>query len=635
MSAVPARLRRAVPAAVALAVCLAFGLATVRPVIDDEEAARIAAPFGFERVLLNTAPAGARDQRAVAPQLAGIGAWISAVGAAVGLTDLRGLGRSADACLVDPRDDSVRLLPVPGGGGPVYRPVELRPTGLPYDTTMAPMGCVPADVNADGAMDVTVYYWGRSPVMFLGTPAAAGVLSAAAFRAVELVSPMRVWNTSAMAIADVDGDGELDFIVGNYFPDGARVLDPAAADDDRMEMQASMGLARNAGTSALLLARPTGGAGEPPTLTDASNAFPGDSASSWTLAFGLQDLTGDLRPELYVANDFGPDQLLVNHSTPGRVRLEQVHGRRDLLTPRSEVLGHDSFKGMGVAFSYGAGQELPSIVVSNITTPYALHESNFVFVPTGPGASLLAGEMPFDERAEELGMARSGWAWDVKAGDFDNSGTDEFLQATGFLAGTVNRWPQLQELAMGNDDLLHLPAVWPEFQVGDDLSGHEPNPFWVRGAGGRYWDVAPHLGIAEPDVTRGLAVGDVDGDGLLDALVANQWQDSVLLHNVGTAAGAAAGLRVLRAGAGGALRDAVGARVEWISEGIERRTQIYPSNGHAGVSAPNAHLVLPGGAPATVTVSWLEDSGPRTATLEVPPGHHTVLLDPDGTATLR
>jgi hypothetical protein len=108
-----------------------------------------------------------------------------------------------------------------------------------------------------------------------------------------------------------------------------------------------MGKARNAGTNRLLLAVPTGRPGEPPRLTDASTAFPGDSAQSWTLATGLQDLTGDGLPELYVANDFGPDQLLVNTSTPGTVRLTEVTGKRDLVTPRSEVLGHDSFKGMG------------------------------------------------------------------------------------------------------------------------------------------------------------------------------------------------------------------------------------------------------------------------------------------------
>ena len=627
--------RRLVPAAVAALLCVGAGMGTVRPDVDGSERTRLAERFGFERVLLNAAPARDRDERVVAPGLEGIRGWISAVGAAVGLTDLRGLGRAADACLVDPRDDTVTVLPVPGAGGPDYPRFTLTPQGLPYDSTMAPMGCVPADVNADGAMDVTVYYWGRSPVMFLGSSAADPAPSAADFRPAELVSPMQVWNSTALAVADADGDGEVDVLVGNYFPDGARVLDPSATQDDRMRMQHSMGRAGNAGPNRLFLATPTGEPQAPPRLADASTPFPDRSARSWTLAFGLQDLTGDLRPEIYVANDFGPDQLLVNDSESGHPRFEAVEGDRDLLTPRSQVLGHDSFKGMGVAYTYGSGDELPSIAVSNITTPYALHESNFLFVPDGDGSELLRGTLPFTERSEELGIARSGWSWDIKAADFDNAGGDELLQATGFLKGEENAWPRLQELAMGNDALTDLPAAWPDFEAGDDVSGHEHNPFWVRAEDGRYTDLAAAVGIGHPDVSRGLAVGDVDGDSRLDVLVANQWEDSVLLQNTGSGTGAAADLRIVRPGGGGELRDLIGARLDWTTRDGPQRLQLYPSNGHAGVSAPAAHLALPGGEATEVEISWRDATGTRSTTVRVGPGHQTVLINPDGTATLR
>jgi len=60
------------------------------------------------------------------------------------------------------------------------------------------------------------------------------------------------------------------------------------------------------------------------------------------------------------------------------------------------------------------------------------------------------------------------------------------LQATGFLAGTVNRWPQLQETAMSNDLVLSHPELWPDFTEGADLSGHDHNTFFARVADGRY-----------------------------------------------------------------------------------------------------------------------------------------------------
>ncbi|MQA63427.1 MAG: hypothetical protein GEU86_18505 [Actinophytocola sp.] len=553
-------LRRAVVPTLCLVLCLVAGFLTIRPSQGEAAADEIAGGFGFDTVALNSAPRDAKSLRDVQPGLERIRAWISAVGAAVAVTDLRGQGRAGDACLVDPRDDSATVFAVPGSGGTEYPRFTLEPDGLPYDSTMAPMGCVPADFDEDGSMDFLVYYWGRSPVLFLNQGGAAP--EAIGFRAHELVNPMQVWNTSALAVADADGDGDghLDVMAGNYFPDGARVLDPEATGDQRMRMQHSMGKARNGGTNRLLLTTPTGEAGAMPEIADASTALPQRSANAWTLAFGWQDLTGNQLPDLYVANDFGPDNLLVNSSTPGTVRFDEVTGRRDLTTPGSQVLGRGSFKGMGVAFNYSPGDDLPMIMVSNITSPFALQESNFAFVADGDRSELLAGRAPYAQAAERLGLARSGWSWDVKSGDFDNSGTEELLQTTGFLKGERNRWPELQELAMGNDDLLLRPEAWPKFGPGDDLSGHEHNPLWVRGDDGRYFDVAERLDIGHTHLSRGLAFGDVDGDGGLDALVANQWEDSVLLRNRTPHADSAAFLRLLRPGAGGGLVDAIGCR---------------------------------------------------------------------------
>ena len=73
--------------------------------------------------------------------------------------------------------------------------------------------------------------------------------------------------------------------------------------------------------------------------------------NGWTLALAARDLNGDLLPELYIANDFGPDRLMVNISRPGKPSFKLAEGRRDWLTPRSSVLGQDSFKGMGADFS--------------------------------------------------------------------------------------------------------------------------------------------------------------------------------------------------------------------------------------------------------------------------------------------
>ncbi len=568
-----------------------------------------------------------QQQRPVAPALTRIRRWISAVGASVAVTDLRGLGRDADGCLTDPRDDKVRVFPVPGGGGPQYPTFELKPTGLRYDATMAPIGCVSSDINQDGRSDFIVYYWGRSPVIFLNTAPRGATPSASTFRAEELVDPMQVWNTTALNVLDVDGDGRLDIMVGNYFPDGAKVLDPKATNDDYMAMQRSMGAAHNGGVNRLYLGQGARADGTP-VFKDVSNALPSESARSWTLAFGAQDLTGDDRPEIYVANDFGPDQLLVNHSTPGNVSLTPVTGDKDLTTPKSKVLGNDSFKGMGVVFTYRNGQPLPNIAVSAITTPWALEESNLYFQPTGSGTQLLAGKVPYRDQSTTVGIAHSGWSWDLKAVDLTNSGQDSLIQANGFIKGTKNFWPRLQELAMGNDQILSDPFFWPTIGPDDDLSGHEAVRVWLP-AGNRYVEAGAALGFTGDYPTRGIAVSDVNGDGKLDFLIATQWGPSYAYIN-NSKAGPGLDVRVVKKTPTGATTPLIGATATLTcSNGVSHVAQLYPANGHSGVSGTSLHFALPTGSATNcrVKTSWTDASGRHTTTTAVTSGTEQIVVN--------
>src|SRR5207253_4741204 len=149
----------------------------------------------------------------------------------------------------------------------------------------------------------------------------------------------------------------------------------------------------------------------------------------------------DLLPEVYFANDFGPDVLLHNLSRPGVLRFEVLTGEPGFTTPSSKVLGKDSFKGMGVDFADLNGDGLLDIYVSNIAAEYALEESHFIFLSTGRLDLMKQRIAPYVESSEALGLSRSGWGWDTRFGDFNNDGVVEALQAVGFMNGTVNRWP--------------------------------------------------------------------------------------------------------------------------------------------------------------------------------------------------
>ncbi|MBO0858053.1 MAG: CRTAC1 family protein [Chloracidobacterium sp.] len=621
------------------------------PELSAAERSRIASRFSFEASALPELPGGnAKSIRSVHPSLKHIAAWISSVGAAVALNDLDGDGFANDVCYVDVRKNQVVVTPAPGQGAGRYSPFKLSPKTLPYnDATMAPMGALPGDFNEDGLRDVLVYYWGRTPIVFFQRAVGEGPFSRDRFVERELIpqgATIERWYTNAATQADLDGDGHVDLIIGNYFPDGARILDERGAGVEHM--QDSMSRAYNGGYNRIL--RWTGaerGAEPSARFEEQPGVLSEEIARGWTLGAGAADLDGDLLPEIYFANDFGPDRLLHNRSTPGHLSFELIEGRRTLTTPRSKVLGHDSYKGMGVDFGDVNGDGLFDIFVSNIAAEYALEESNFVFLNTGNLRLMSQGVAPFVDQSESMGVSRSGWGWEARLGDFDNDGVLELLQAAGFLKGSVNRWPELHEIAMGNDQLLRHTPSWHHFRPGDDIGGNVHNPFYVRSESGRYYDISPELGLNQRRTSRGIATADVDRDGLLDYAVANQWEDSWFYHNTSPRHGAYLGLDLrlpldgqrvdetrsltMEESRRSHTRPAIGATARVLLPGGRVLVaQVDGGNGHSGKRSPEIHLGLgqvPAGAPVEVELRWRDPQGRvRTETRGLLPGWHTLLL---------
>lgn len=610
------------------------------PAVSHANKSSLAEQFQFRRYIMPTIPGQATASvRNVNPSLDRIKSWISSVGAGVALGDLDRNGLPDDACLIDTRTNTARVAPVPGSIQR-YSPFDLQPAPLAYDETMAPMGCLMNDLNEDGQADLLVYYWGRSPIAFIRT-AADGLPRNGAYTPQEVTTPRERWFSNAATLADLDGDGHLDLVIGNYFPDSSRILDPKA--ETAEQMQHSMSRAFNGGGPRLLrwVSANTGPQGAV-RYEPVREAIPVEARHGWTLGAGAADVDGDLLPELYLANDFGPDRFLQNLSRPGEIRFGLLEGKASFASISSNVIGRDSFKGMGIDFGDLNGDGRYDMVVSNIANPFALLESHFAWINTG-GPVATDKPAPFVNRAEALGVARSGWGWDIKMGDFNNDSTPEIVQATGFVRGKVNRWADLQELATGNDELLSNPALWPKFHPGDDLSGRNHNPFFVRGNDGRYVDVAPELGLAEPQVSRGIAIADVDGDGLLDFAVANQWGDSSFYRNtcancgrflhltpllpVGTATDVAVypGVAPVEG------RPAIGTTATvLLPDGRRLVAQVDGGNGHSGKRSPELHFGLgdlPADAELRVELQWRDARGQiQQRTLTLKPGRYTVRL---------
>lgn len=459
----------------------------------------------------------------VNPSYKNIEAWISSVGSGVALNDIDNDGYSDDICLVDPSYNNVTIQTADNE----YDKFELRTND--ETSSIAPMGCVPADLNEDGLLDIIVYYWGKSPLVFMqNNNKMKNILSAESFTPEKIIKTNEEWYTNALSVSDLDGDGKLDILVGNYFPENSQVLNNSSSKE--AFMQDSMSKANNGGKNRILLNQ--GGENDlSVNFKDASDALPSSYLTGWTLALGAADLNKDHLPDIYFANDFGPDRLLMNQSSPGNIKFSLVEGNRSWKTPRSEVLGKDSFKGMGVEFVDLNKDGWLDILVSNIAEEKALLETNFAFINTGDWGLEEEGLAPFENKSVELGINKTSWGWDIKAGDFNNDGTQEIIQSTGFIKGGNKAWEELQELATINDTLLKYPSAWPNFKQGIDISGKTDNAFFIKGNKDKYINSAKTFNQGRKTVSRGISISDINGDGKLDFVMANQWDDSYIYIN--------------------------------------------------------------------------------------------------------
>ncbi|WP_338759932.1 CRTAC1 family protein [Nocardia vulneris] len=641
-------MRALVPTICAVVVLLAAFLIAQAQVATDDPA-DVAQDYEFESMSIAMPPGydqlPAKTVREVNPAYQNIRSWISSVGASIAINDLVGHGRSNGMCIVDTRTDSVIVTHTPTAPqADRFTPFLLRPDPLIMDSTMAPMGCAPGDFNGDGGMDLLVYYWGRTPIMFLHRDNAAD--PAPAYVPVEVVPPGNTrgqyngerWNTNAVSIADFDGDGHPDIVFGNYFPNSG-VLDPNGRPD--VVMNDSMSNARNAAGERVLRWNGNDPDGSP-IYTEEKQAVPYAQATGWTLALGAGDLTGDLRPELYIGNDFGHDHLLYNQSTPGTIRFGIARGQRTWTDPKSFVLGADSFKGMGVDFVdlYNRGKF--DMLVSNITTPWGIQESNFAWrndtaSPEDMRRELADGRAPFSQQAQQLGLAWSGWGWDIKAADLRNSGNLNVLQTTGFVKGSgENRWTWLQELATSNDVLVHDPRAWPRVAPGDDIAGDHTMAFYAKGTDGKYVNITEQLGTDAPIPTRGVAIADTTGTGTLDFAVARQWGPPAFFANRSPSMGNPLQLSLYRpapqASSGSAAvigQPAYNATVTVrTADGRTMHSQLDGGSGHSGKRSFDVHFGLGASTgPVTAEIAWLDNNGvPRHQTLQLKPGTHALML---------
>jgi hypothetical protein len=319
-------------------------------------------------------------------------------------------------------------------------------------------------------------------------------------------------SSNAVALGDLDGDGDLDAFVGNFgasrvwLSNGVGIFSDSGQGLSGWTQAVALGDLDSDGDLDAFVANSWGQANKI-WLNDGGGNFSdsGQSlgeANSWAAALGDVDGDGDL--DAFIGNYQSANKVWLNEGT-------------SLFTDSGQSLGDSASQSVVLGDLDGDG-DLDAFVAN-------IYEPNKIWLNDGAGT--------FSDSGQSLGSSGS---IAVALGDVDSDGDlDAFVANSGdhkvWLNDGMGAFSDSgQSLAgPGSRAAVALGDVEGDGDL-DAFVGNldEPNQVWLNNGVGVFNDSSQSLGSAG---SYAVALGDVDGDGDLDAFIGNEGANKVWLNS--------------------------------------------------------------------------------------------------------
>lgn len=460
-------------------------------------------------------------------------------------------------------------------------------------------GCTFADLDGDGDLDLIVTALGGPNACFLND-------GTGKFTEVTEVAGLRSHNGStSMALADIDGDGDLDLYVTNFKKKSVESIYPPRErahhlvtkkvgnsfevvgkfeEHYRIEMIGDQPYLFEKPEADFLYLNDGRGHFEQAALDEGrfvdEQGEPYSDLRDWGLMPIFHDLDNDGDPDMYICNDYwSPDRIWMNDGTGHFQAIDKLsirHTSKFTMAVDFADINRDGSEDFLLIDMLARGHErrMRQMGMGKPVQPLIGRFDNRPQVKRNT-LHLNRGDQTFAEIGQMSGIEASDWTWSVRFLDVDLDGYEDILATNGQLHDfeDTDTNDRVQRLSAFGYDYRKLTLLYPEYLT--------PNVAFRNNGDLTFEDYSTKWGFTEPDIAWGLALADFDNDGDLDFATNRLHKPAGIYLNEATAPRIAVRLKGLPLNT-----QAIGAKIRLLGGSVLQQKEITSGGSYLSGSDP-------------------------------------------------